>query len=66
MPRPPDALESRLTAVESAAAHQELATEDLSEQIARQWSEIDRLTRAIERLERRLSALDARVGDEAL
>ena len=63
MPDPANELERRLTALESVAAHQEIVAEELSEQLARQWAEIDRLTRAVQNLERRLASLDEHVTD---
>lgn len=51
--------QDRLTAVESALAHQEMAAQDLSEMVTRQWQVIDRLLREIDRLKDRVANLEA-------
>lgn len=49
-PQPLQALEDRIAALEAHIAHQESAQQDMSDMIARQWDEIDRLTRTLKLL----------------
>ena len=48
----------RLTTLEIRAAEQEKTIEELSGQIAEQWTVIDRLQRTVERLMERMAALE--------
>ncbi|MFA7430352.1 MAG: SlyX family protein, partial [Rhodospirillaceae bacterium] len=57
MPAPSD-LELRLSALESHVAHLEAANQDLSDVIARQWEEIDKLTRTVHGLYNRMQAIE--------
>lgn len=45
-----EALEDRVATLESHIAHQETTQQDMSDMIARQWDEIDRLTRTLKLL----------------
>lgn len=61
MPTPSDretALEQRVTALESHLAHLEAANQDLSDVIARQWEEIDKLVRTVRGLHDRMQAVE--------
>lgn len=44
------ALEDRVATLEGHIAHQEATQQDMSDMIARQWDEIDRLTRTLKLL----------------
>jgi len=44
------ALEARGTQLEAHVAHMEAAHQDMSDMLARQWDEIDRLTRTLKLL----------------
>ncbi len=52
------ALEQRLTALESHIAHQDGTIEDLSEMVNKQWTEIEALRREIEQLRGRLLRME--------
>ncbi|KJS40224.1 MAG: hypothetical protein VR70_06230 [Rhodospirillaceae bacterium BRH_c57] len=54
-------LEARLSALESHVAHLEVANQDLSDVIARQWDEIDKLTRTVRGLHDRMQAVEPQV-----
>ena len=63
------ALEQRLTALESHIAHQDGTIEDLSEMVNKQWTEIEALRREIEQLRGRLLRMEGdmetgRPGDQ--
>lgn len=47
----------RIEALETHAAHQEAAIEDLSETVRRQWAEIDALKREVAKITRTLEAM---------
>lgn len=51
-------MEDRVSKLEMLAAEQEQAIEDLSEVIARQWSEIDGLQKRLDMLTKRFAALE--------
>ncbi len=57
---------SRLDALETHVAHQDAVIEELNEALTAQWKVIDALTREIESLRERASAIeaDARSGDK--
>jgi SlyX protein len=50
--------EERFTGLEMRHAEQERAIEELSGQLAEQWTVIDRLQRTVERLMERMAALE--------
>ena len=56
----------RLDALEMRVAHQDAVIEELNEALTAQWKVIDALTREIESLRERASAIeaDARSGDK--
>lgn len=53
------ALTTRVVALEMRLTHQDRAIEDLNEIVTRQWREMDRLKRLVERLEVELAEVDA-------
>jgi SlyX protein len=50
-------LRDRLAALESHVAHQDAACQDMSDMIARQWEDIDRLIRTVKLLHDQLAVL---------
>ena len=54
--------DSRVVALEEALAHAAAELQDVSDMVARQWAVIDRLTRDLERLGRRLAVLEEKAG----
>ncbi len=55
--------ESRIVALEEALANAAAELQDVSDMVARQWAQIDILSREIERLARRLAILEEKAGD---
>ena len=53
---------SRLDALETHVAHQDAVIEELNEALNQQWKLIDALTREIESLRERASAIEADTG----
>lgn len=51
-------LEQRVIALESHVAHLEAANSDLSDQIARQWEQIDKLLRTVTGMHDRLRDIE--------
>ncbi|WP_321395419.1 SlyX family protein [Emcibacter sp.] len=50
--------EDKLTGLEIKLAHQDQQIHDLSDMVTRQWHEIDRLKKALQKTESRLSLLE--------
>jgi SlyX protein len=53
-----DDLSERITKLEELAAHQTLVIDELSTELANQWSVVDQLQKKLERLADRFSALE--------
>ncbi len=66
MTQDPSADTDRVDALEMRVAHQDTVIEELNEALNQQWKVIDALTREIEALRERASAIeaDARSGDK--
>lgn len=52
------ALTARVESLEGHVAHLEAAQQDMSDMLARQWTEIDKLTRTMELLHGRLQQVE--------
>lgn len=52
-------MDSKTEQLETAIAHQDRQIQDLSEMIARQWAEIDRLRRDVDRMRSKLQMLES-------
>jgi SlyX protein len=57
-------LSARIATLEMAKMHQDRTIEDLSEALARQWQEIEALTRQVARLSEQLEEAAATGGGE--
>jgi SlyX protein len=57
-------LSARIDALEMSRSHQDRIIEDLSEALARQWKEIETLTRQVARLSEQLEEAAAAGGGE--
>ena len=53
----------KLTSLEIRLAHQDRQIHDLSDMVTRQWHEIDRLKKALQKTEGRLSVLEEDAGE---
>lgn len=53
----------RIDRLEEALAHHEVTVHDLSDEIAKQWQTIERLTRHVKELEEKLENLRTASGD---
>lgn len=51
-------LQQRINELESHVAHLELAQQEMSDQMTAQWGQIDRLTRTLEMMHRKMSSLE--------
>lgn len=51
-------LQERINDLESHVAHLERAQQEMSDQMAAQWDQIDRLTRTMELLHRKMTSLE--------
>jgi uncharacterized coiled-coil protein SlyX len=51
-------LDERVTAIETHLSHQETGLQDISDVLRDQWQTIDRLTKRVQGLERRIENLD--------
>lgn len=54
--------DNRLVTLEELVAHQSLQIEELSDQLAKQWKTIDKLTRKLDDLSDHYSDLDDQIG----
>jgi SlyX protein len=55
------ALETRVLDLETWNTHLETANADLSDMVSQQWAQIDRLTRTVELLHRRIAGLEPEI-----
>lgn len=51
-------LQERINELEGHVAHLELAQQEMSDQMAAQWDQIDRLTRTLELMHRKMTNLE--------
>lgn len=51
-------LQHRINELEGHVAHLELAQQEMSDQMAAQWDQIDRLTRTLELMHRKMTSLE--------
>lgn len=51
-------LQERINELEGHVAHLELAQQEMSDQMAAQWDQIDRLTRTLELMHRKMTSLE--------
>ena len=58
-----DPMATRIDALEEHAAHQARTIEDLSDQLAEQWSKVDQLTKKQKKLIERLVELEEQVRE---
>ncbi len=57
--------ENRIVKMEELIAHQSQQIEDLSDQLAKQWTSIDKLTRKLDDLSEHYADLEEQVGAPA-
>ncbi|MEO9458477.1 MAG: SlyX family protein [Lentilitoribacter sp.] len=57
--------ENRIVKMEELIAHQSQQIEDLSDQLAKQWTNIDKLTRKLDDLSEHYADLEEQVGAPA-
>ena len=53
-----DPIQERITALEELAAHQSRTIDELSAELASQWKTIDQMSKKLERLTERFSAIE--------
>ncbi|GAB3116003.1 SlyX family protein [Novispirillum itersonii] len=51
-------LQERINELEGHVAHLELAQQEMSDQMAAQWDQIDRMTRTLELMHRKMTSLE--------
>ncbi len=57
-----DTMSARLEALETRIAYQDETIEELNQAVTRQWAEIDRLKREVEKLSERLATAEQSLG----